>query len=258
MDALFNTRNLSVGYGNTTIIDRLDLRIETGEVTTLIGPNGCGKSTLLKAMSALLGHTGTLEFLGRPLEQWGRKERARALTLLPQSPVAPGGLTVAQLISRGRHPYQNWLAQWSDQDSDVVNHAMEITRVGHLASRQLADLSGGQRQRVWIAMAIAQDTPALLLDEPTTFLDLATSVDVLRLVRELCDTQGRSVVMVLHDLNLAGWFSDRLILLNAEGSVAASGKPEDVFTEELLREVFGLDAIVVVDPVSGGPLVVPR
>lgn len=199
-----------------------------------------------------------LGIAGQTTPAVGRKERARTLTLLPQAPVAPGGLTVAQLISRGRHPYQNWLAQWSDQDSAVVNQTMEITGVGHLAERPLADLSGGQRQRVWIAMAIAQDTPALLLDEPTTYLDLATSVDVLTLVRHLSDTQGKSVVMVLHDLYLAGRFSHRLILLNAHGEVAAAGKPEDVLTKELLHEVFGLEAVVVPDPITGGPLVVPR
>lgn len=255
---LFSLRKVRTGYGVREVIRDLDLDIAAGEVTCLIGPNGCGKSTLLKSLCGLLDHSGTLEFQGREIDRWPRRERAQALALLPQGPVAPAGLTVGQLIARGRHPYQSWLAQWSRQDDAVVDRTIATTGLGDLVDRRLADLSGGQRQRVWIAMTIAQDTPAVLLDEPTTYLDLSASVEVLRLVRGLRDDAGRSVVMVLHDLNLAGRYADRVVALSRAGTVAAAGAPGEVFTEELLAEVFGLEAVVLADPVTGGPLVVPR
>lgn len=255
---LFSLRKVSTGYGAHEVIRGLDLDIAAGEVTCLIGPNGCGKSTLLKSLCGLLDHSGELKFRGREIDQWPRRERARELALLPQAPIAPAGLTVGQLIARGRHPYQSWLAQWSQQDDAVVNQAIETTGLGELVDRRLADLSGGQRQRVWIAMTIAQDTPAVLLDEPTTYLDLSASVEVLRLVRGLRDAARRSVVMVLHDLNLAGRYADRVVALSRGGKVAAVGAPGEVLTEELLAAVFDLDAVVLPDPVSGGPLVVPR
>ncbi|WPF68266.1 ABC transporter ATP-binding protein [Corynebacterium sp. 21KM1197] len=255
---LFSARGLSTGYAERQVIKNLDLDIAEGEVTCLVGPNGCGKSTLLKSMCGLLSHGGSLEFQGREIAQWPRKERARELSLLPQTPVAPPGLTVGQLIARGRHPYQSWMAQWSRQDDAVVTQAIETTGLADLTDRPISALSGGQRQRVWIAMTIAQDTPTTLLDEPTTYLDLSTSVEVLRLVRALREEGGRTVVMVLHDLNLAARYSDRLVLLSRSGTLAAAGTPGEVLTEENLAEVFGLDAVVVADPVSGGPLVVPR
>ncbi|MBC3185629.1 ABC transporter ATP-binding protein [Corynebacterium sp. zg-331] len=255
---LFSARGLSVGYAQRRVIRDLDLDIAAGEVTCLIGPNGCGKSTLLKSMCGLLDYGGTLEFRGRGIAQWPRRERARELSLLPQTPVAPEGLTVSQLIARGRHPYQSWLAQWSARDDEVVSAAIATTGLSELVDRPLAALSGGQRQRVWIAMTIAQDTPTTLLDEPTTYLDLSTSVEVLRLVRSLREDGGRTVVMVLHDLNLAARYADRLVLLSRTGTLAAAGAPGEVLTRENLAEVFGLDALVVADPVSGGPLVVPR
>lgn len=255
---LFSARGLRTGYAERQVIKDLDVDIAEGEVTCLIGPNGCGKSTLLKSMCGLLAHGGSLTFQGREIAQWPRKERARELSLLPQTPVAPPGLTVGQLIARGRHPYQSWMAQWSRQDDAVVTQAIETTGLTDLTDRPLSALSGGQRQRVWIAMTIAQDTPTTLLDEPTTYLDLSTSVEVLRLVRDLRDKSGRTVVMVLHDLNLAARYSDRLVLLSRSGTLAAAGAPEQVLTEGNLAEVFGLDAVVVEDPVSGGPLVVPR
>lgn len=255
---LFSARGLTTGYGDRRVIKGLDLDVARGEVTCLIGPNGCGKSTLLKSLCGLLDHGGTLEFQGREISRWPRRERARELSLLPQAPVAPPGLTVGQLIARGRHPYQSWVAQWSRGDDAVVAAAIETTGLTELVDRRIADLSGGQRQRVWIAMTIAQDTPTTLLDEPTTYLDLSTSVEVLRLVRDLKENAGRTVVMVLHDLNLAARYADRLVMLSRAGELAAEGAPGEVLTEGNLAEVFGLDAVVAVDPVSGGPLVVPR
>ncbi|SES24926.1 ABC transporter ATP-binding protein [Corynebacterium cystitidis] len=258
MTTLFRFDRLTSGYGGDPVIKDLDGYINEGEITCLIGPNGCGKSTLLKTMCGLLPYEGTVEFGGRELTNWGRKERAREMSLLPQSPTAPAGLTVRELIARGRHPYQSWLTQWSDRDDSVAAEAIHTTGVAGIVDKRLNELSGGQRQRAWIAMAIAQDTPTMLLDEPTTFLDLATSVEVLRLVQSLNRTQGRSVVMVLHDLNLAARFSDRLIMLNRHGTIAATGTPGEVLHSETLKEVFDLDAVVVDSPVNNHPLVVPR
>ncbi len=249
-------RGLTVGYGQDPVLRDLDLQIPADRVTTLIGPNGCGKSTLLKSLCDLLPFTGEVLLEGRSIRELKGVQRARRLTLLPQSPTAPEGLSVAGLVARGRHPYQSWLAQWSARDDDVVRDALEATGLLDLAQRPIAALSGGQRQRVWIAMALAQDTPTLLLDEPTTYLDLAFSIDVLSLVRRLRQERGKTVVMVLHDLNLAIRHSDHLVAL-AGGAVAAQGAPEQIITPELLEEVFGLTAVVVEDPVTGGPLVVP-
>lgn len=255
---VFSMSGLRAGYPDRTVIAGLDLTIPAGRVTCLIGPNGCGKSTLVKTLCDLLRYQGSLEFMGRELHSWGRRERARELSLLPQSPVAPPGLTVRQLVARGRHPYQSWLAQWSEGDDEVAARVIEETGLAAVVDRRLGDLSGGQRQRVWIAMTMVQDTATMLLDEPTTYLDLATSVEVLRLVRALRDEEGRSIVMVLHDINLAARFADHLVVMRRGGTIAATGSPAEVLTERLLADVFGLDAMVVSDPVTGGPLVVPR
>lgn len=255
---IFSLDNVSVGYGNKPVIADLNLRLPEGGITCLIGPNGCGKSTLLKSLCGLLPHSGKLEFYDRALDSWNRRERARYLSMLPQSPVAPEGLTVGQLVARGRHPYQTWYQRWSAGDDAVYTDAVTTTGLTELTDRPLHQLSGGQRQRAWIAMTIAQDTPVMLLDEPTTYLDLATSVDVLRLIRQLVDARGSTAIMVLHDLNLAARWSDRLILLGSDGKLAAQGTPAEVLTEDLLAEVFGLDAVIATDPVSGGPLVVPK
>lgn len=246
------------GYGDTPVIRGIDLSIPADAVTTLIGPNGCGKSTLLKSMCSLLDYTGEISLAGRDLRDYGRRERARHLTMLPQSPVAPDGLTVRQLITRGRHPYQSWLRQWSEDDERLLAHAVETTGLADLIDRPVSSLSGGQRQRVWIAMIIAQDTDTMLLDEPTTYLDLAYSIEVLKLVARLQREQNKTVVMVLHDLNLAARYSDHLVAMGRNGEIAAAGAPEEVLTEQLLAEVFGLDALVVPDPVTSGPWVVPR
>jgi iron complex transport system ATP-binding protein len=249
--------DIKLGYGDRLIVDGLDLGIEPGTVTTIIGPNGCGKSTLLRALGRLLKPSGGEVLLdGKRISAIPTKEVARVLTVLPQSPTAPEGLTVADLVARGRHPHQTWYRQWSSDDESAVGHALTLTGLADLAERPLDELSGGQRQRAWISMALAQGTDLLLLDEPTTFLDLAHQVEVLELVRHLHRESGRTIVMVLHDLNLAARYTDRLVAMR-EGSVVAAGTPREVLTEDLLRTVFGLDSKIIDDPVAGTPLVVP-
>lgn len=251
-------RDVSVGYGQRQVIHNVDLDIPAGAVTTLIGPNGCGKSTLLKSMCALLEHSGEILLDDRDLHAYPRRERARLLTMLPQTPTAPEGLTVRQLIARGRHPHQSWLQRWSAADEQAVEEAVHAAGLEELVDRAVGTLSGGQRQRVWIAMVLAQDTATVLLDEPTTYLDLAHSLKVLELVADLQATAGRTIVMVLHDLNLAARFSDHLVIVGPDGRIAATGTPGQVLTEENLSKAFGLKALVSEDPVSGGPLVIPR
>ncbi|MFD4293309.1 ABC transporter ATP-binding protein [Rhodococcus sp. NPDC058532] len=249
--------NLVVGYGDRVIIDGLDLDIPTGLVTTIIGPNGCGKSTLLRTLGRLLKpKSGRVLLDGKAISSMRTKDVARTLGLLPQAPVAPEGLTVADLVSRGRHPHQSWLRQWSSDDEGEVAKSLALTGVSDLADRAIDELSGGQRQRAWISMALAQGTDILLLDEPTTYLDLAHSVEVLDLVDRLHSELGRTVVMVLHDLNLAIRYSDRLVVMT-KGSVVAAGAPGEIITPDLLLEVFGLEARVIDDPVSDRPLIVP-
>ncbi|MEU5714698.1 ABC transporter ATP-binding protein [Streptomyces sp. NPDC020403] len=249
-------RAVTVGYGSRTVIEKLDVTIPPGVVTTIIGPNGCGKSTLLRTLTRLLKPDGgTVVLDGEDIGRLRTREVARKLGLLPQAPVAPDGLTVADLVARGRHPHQSWLRQWSSDDAAVVERALAMTGVSELADRPVDSLSGGQRQRVWISMTLAQGTDLLLLDEPTTYLDLAHAIDVLDLVDDLHES-GRTVVMVLHDLNLATRYSDNLVVMRA-GEILAQGHPRDVITAELLREAFGLRARVIEDPVGGRPLVVP-
>ncbi|MFD8820937.1 ABC transporter ATP-binding protein [Streptomyces sp. NPDC059605] len=249
-------RGVTVGYGGRAVIDGLDVAIPPGVVTTIIGPNGCGKSTLLRTLARLLRPTGgTVVLDGEDIAGLRTRDVAKKLGLLPQAPVAPEGLTVADLVARGRHPHQSWLRQWSSDDAGVVERALAMTGVSELAGRPVDSLSGGQRQRVWISMALAQGTDLLLLDEPTTYLDLAHAVDVLDLVDDLHEA-GRTVVMVLHDLNLAARYSDHLVVMRA-GSILAQGHPREVITAELLNEAFGLRAEVIDDPVGGRPLVVP-
>jgi iron complex transport system ATP-binding protein len=246
-----------LGYGDRTVVDGLDLDVVAGTITAVIGPNGCGKSTLLRALGRLLKPTaGQVVLDGKRIDRVPTREVAKVLGLLPQAPSAPEGLTVADLVARGRHPHQAWYRQWSADDEDAVAQALDWTGIADLAERPVDQLSGGQRQRAWISMALAQGTDLLLLDEPTTFLDLAHQVDVLELVRRLHSEVGRTVVMVLHDLNLAARYADRLVAMR-DGRVVAAGKPAEVITEELLEEVFGLAARVIPDPVAGTPLVVP-
>jgi iron complex transport system ATP-binding protein len=246
-----------LGYGDRTVVDGLDLDVVAGTITAVIGPNGCGKSTLLRALGRLLKPVaGQVLLDGKRIDRTPTREVAKVLGLLPQAPSAPEGLTVADLVARGRHPHQAWYRQWSADDEDAVAQALEWTGIADLAESPVDELSGGQRQRAWISMALAQGTDLLLLDEPTTFLDLAHQVDVLELVRRLHTEAGRTVVMVLHDLNLAARYADRLVAMR-DGQVVASGEPAEVITEALLEEVFGLAARVISDPVAGTPLVIP-
>lgn len=248
---------LTLSYGNRTIVDGLDLQIAPGRVTSIVGANGCGKSTLLRALSRLLAPvSGQVVLDGAALHTRSTREVAQVLGLLPQSPTAPEGIAVADLVGRGRHPHQRALARWSAHDYDVVADALEATRTTDLADRSVDELSGGQRQRVWIAMALAQETDILLLDEPTTYLDVAHQVEVLDLLTDLSVERGTTIVMVLHDLNLAARYSDELVAIR-NGRVHAAGAPADILTSELVEDVFGLPNQITIDPVSGKPMVTP-
>ncbi|MFI0419341.1 ABC transporter ATP-binding protein [Spongiactinospora sp. 9N601] len=246
-----------LGYGERIVVDGLDLGVEPGTITAIIGPNGCGKSTLLRALGRLLRPAGGEVLLdGKRIDKIPSKEVAKVLGVLPQAPTAPEGLTVADLVARGRHPHQSWYRQWSSDDEAAIQEALSMTGLLDLAERPLDELSGGQRQRAWISMALAQGTDLLLLDEPTTFLDLAHQVEVLELVRRLHSDARRTIIMVLHDLNLAARYADRLVAMR-DGRLVAAGAPHDVLTEQMLLRVFELDAKVIADPVAGTPLVVP-
>ncbi|MBD2741482.1 ABC transporter ATP-binding protein [Coleofasciculus sp. FACHB-1120] len=252
-----STRKLTLAYEGVPIIKNLDLAIPEGKITALVGANGCGKSTLLRGLARLLKpRNGTVYLDAADLFKLSTKEVAKQLGILPQGPVAPEGLTVRDLVALGRYPYQNWLQQWSKEDERLVALALATTGMTELAERSLDTLSGGQRQRAWIAMALAQDTEILLLDEPTTFLDLAHQIEVLDLLLELNQTQGRTLVMVLHDLNQACRYADYLVAVK-EGCVYAHGTPMQVMTEEMVREVFGLGCRIVEDPVAGTPMCIP-
>ena len=255
--ARIGATGLQVGYGDRTVIDNLDISIPDGKVTTIVGPNGCGKSTLLRSLVRLLKPTeGTVLLDGTDISSMRTKDVARIIGLLPQNPVAPEGLTVSDLVSRGRHPHQSWYRQWSPEDEVAVTQALEQTNCTDLADRTIDELSGGQRQRVWIALTLAQQTDIVMLDEPTTYLDLSHSIDVLDLVDDLCHKHGKTVIMVLHDLNLAVRYSDWLIVMR-DGEIITEGPPAEVITTELLEAAFGLRSQVLTDPVSGGPMIVP-
>ncbi|MEU4118258.1 ABC transporter ATP-binding protein [Kitasatospora sp. NPDC028055] len=250
-------RGLTLAYEARTVVEGLDVGIPDGRVTVIVGPNACGKSTLLRALGRLLKPVrGAVLLDGEELARIPTRRIAQRLGLLPQSPTAPEGISVADLVSRGRQPHQSWWQQWSAEDEEAVAEALERTSTAELAERSVDELSGGQRQRAWIAMALAQGTDILLLDEPTTYLDIAHQVEVLDLVRRLNVERGRTVVAVLHDLNQAARYADHLVAMR-DGRVVAEGPPGEVVTAELVREVFGLDSVVVPDPVTGTPLVVP-
>ena len=249
--------NLTLGYGDHTVIEKLDLLVPPGKVTAIVGANACGKSTLLRSMSRLLTpRSGRVLLDGTEVHKTPAKQLARTLGLLPQSPITPEGITVADLVGRGRHPHQGLFSRWTREDDEAVAAALEATETSALADRPVDELSGGQRQRVWIAMALAQQTDVLLLDEPTTFLDVSHQVEVLDLLTDLNRDRGTTIVMVLHDLNLAARYSDHLIAL-AGGNVHAAGEPAEVLTEDNVRAVFGLDSQVIIDPTSGRPLMLP-
>ncbi|NKX93876.1 ABC transporter ATP-binding protein [Sanguibacter hominis ATCC BAA-789] len=248
---------LTLGYGDRKVVRDLTVTVPTGRVTVVVGANACGKSTLLRGLARLLAPSdGAVLLDGKDITSLATRDVARVLGLLPQSPIAPEGITVADLVGRGRYPHQGWFRQWTPDDDAAVADALTQTGVLDLAGRSVDELSGGQRQRVWIAMALAQRTDLLLLDEPTTFLDVAHQVEVLDLLADLNRDLGRTIVMVLHDLNLAARYADHLVAMK-DGRIVAEGAPADVVTEETVAEVFGLASRVVPDPVSGTPMVVP-
>lgn len=246
---------VSLGYGAATVVDQVSLTVPDRATTVIVGANGCGKSTLLRGMARLLRpSSGQVVLDGKAVHRRPTREVARTLGLMPQAPVAPEGITVVDLVGRGRQPHRGALQRWSAADDEAVAEALTLTGTLDLAERLVDELSGGQRQRVWVAMTLAQQTDLLLLDEPTTYLDVAHQIDLLDLLHGLRST--RTIVMVLHDLNLAARYADHLVAMRA-GRVVASGTPADVVTEERVRAVFGLESRVIDDPVSGTPLVVP-
>jgi iron complex transport system ATP-binding protein len=248
---------LSAGYGDKLILEGLDLDVPPGKITAIVGANACGKSTLLRAMSRLLSPRGGQVLLdGKSIHGMPPRQLARTLGLLPQSPIAPEGITVADLVSRGRHPHHGMLSRWTRSDDEAVADALEVTRTAELADRPVDELSGGQRQRVWIAMALAQRTDLLLLDEPTTFLDISHQVELLDLLVDLNQGRGTTIVMVLHDLNLAARYADHLVAM-ADGRLHVTGTPEEVLTEANIRHVFGLESRIITDPISGRPMTLP-
>jgi len=248
---------LSAGYGEATVLDGLDLAIPPGKITVIVGANACGKSTLLRTLSRLLpARKGTVLLDGKSIHNLPSRALARTLGLLPQSPIAPEGIAVSDLVSRGRHPHQGIFSRWRREDDEAVAAALAATKTEDLADRPVDELSGGQRQRVWIAMALAQETDLLLLDEPTTFLDISHQIEVLDLLTDLNQTRGTTVVMVLHDLNLAARYADHLVAM-ANGRLHAAGPPEAVLTEDNVRQVFGLQSRIVTDPTSGRPTMLP-
>ena len=255
--ARLHARRVSLGYGDRAVVADLTLAVPDGAVTAVVGPNACGKSTLLRGLARLLRPTGGEMVLdGEAIHRVPTRQVARVLGLLPQHPTAPEGVTVADLVGRGRHPHQSLFGRWSTEDEAAVAEALALTDTAHLADRVVDELSGGQRQRVWIAMALAQGTDLLLLDEPTTYLDVAHQVEMLDLLADLNRSRRTTVVMVLHDLNLAARYADHLVAMR-DGAIAAEGDPAVVVTEETVRAVFGLDCRVIEDPVSRTPLVVP-
>lgn len=256
--ATLSASNLSLGYGGQLhIVDELSVELPAGKVTIIVGANACGKSTLLRGLARLLKPSaGVVHLNGTDIHQMPTRELARELGILPQTPIAPDGISVADLVGRGRSPHQGWFRQWTPADDDAVAAALNVTGTAELAGRNIDELSGGQRQRVWIAMALAQETQVLLLDEPTTYLDLAHQVEVLDVVSELNARRGTTVAIVLHDLNMAARYADHLIAMKS-GVIVTQGAPGEVLTAELVQEVFGLESMVVPDPVMGTPMVVP-
>lgn len=254
----FQAKGIIAGYENKTVIHGVDVEIPSNRISVIIGSNGCGKSTLLKTMARLIKPTsGTITLDGQPLSKILPKQLARVVGLLPQSPIVPEGITVADLVGRGRFPHQSLFGSWTKKDYEAVAEAMDIMRITEYANRHIDELSGGQRQRVWIAMALAQQTDILFLDEPTTFLDITYQVEILDLLTDLNRTLGTTIVMVLHDINLSARYADHIFALY-EGKKVAEGTPSEVVTSSLVKDIFGLDCTVIEDPVAGSPLVVPR
>lgn len=250
-------RALSLAYDGRPVVDELSITVPAGKVSVIVGANACGKSTLLRGLARLLSPASGSVFLdGKSIHAMPTKQVATMLGLLPQSPIAPEGIKVSDLVGRGRYPHQGWFRSWTKDDDEAVAQALLATDTLELASRSVDELSGGQRQRVWIAMALAQDTDLLLLDEPTTFLDVSHQVEVLDVLTDLNRRRGTTIVIVLHDLNLAARYADHLIAMK-DGAIIGEGEPASVVTCETVESVFGMPSQVVPDPVSGTPMVVP-
>ena len=255
--ATLSAQAVDLSYGGPTIVHGLTTHIPPGEITVIVGANGCGKSTLLRALARLLKpKMGSVLLDGNDIHSLSTKKVAARLGLLPQAPRAPDGVLVRDLVRRGRYPHQRLFDQWSHHDEAAVTNALKLTRMDEMADRSVDELSGGQKQRAWIAMALAQDTPVMLLDEPTTYLDIAHQVEVLDLLQELNHVDGRTIVMVLHDLNQACRYGSRLIAMKA-GEIVAEGPPATIVTPQRIENVFGLPVVVIQDPVSGTPLCIP-
>nr|WGD71844.1 ABC transporter ATP-binding protein [Bacillus subtilis]WGD75477.1 ABC transporter ATP-binding protein [Bacillus subtilis] len=253
-----STETLSLGYGDAVIIDELNLTIPKGEITVFIGGNGRGKSTLLRSLARLMKpRGGSVSLEGRAIAKLPTKEVAKELAILPQGPSAPEGLTVHQLVKQGRYPYQNWLKQWSKEDEEAVERALKATKLEDMADRAVDSLSGGQRQRAWIAMTLAQETDIILLDEPTTYLDMTHQIEILDLLFELNEKEDRTIVMVLHDLNLACRYAHHLVAIK-DKQIYAEGRPEEVITCDLVQNVFSMNCQVTQDPLFGTPLCIPH
>ncbi|PED10263.1 ABC transporter ATP-binding protein [Bacillus pseudomycoides] len=258
MQKALETKSLILSYGETTIINELNLEIPKGKITIFIGSNGCGKSTLLRSLARLLKPTsGDILLEDKAIQNMQTKQIARQMAILPQGPQAPEGLTVLQLVKQGRYPYQTWLKQWSEKDEEMVQKALAATGMTEFAERDVHALSGGQRQRAWIAMTLAQDTDIILLDEPTTYLDMTHQIEVLDLLFELNETEQRTIVMVLHDLNLACRYADNIVAIQ-DKQIYAQGKPEEIVDCKLVRDVFRMDCQIITDPLFGTPLCIPQ
>lgn len=251
-------RKATIGYDKRVISRDLNVSIPDKGFTVIVGANACGKSTLLRALARLIKPSvGEVLLDGHEISHYRAKDVARRLGLLPQTSIAPDGITVADLVARGRYPHQKFIQQWSEEDEAAVDAAMAATKVTPLASRLVDELSGGQRQRVWVAMVLAQQTPLLLLDEPTTYLDIAHQIELLELLHRLNRREGHTVVAVLHDLNHACRYGSHIIAMR-DGQIVAEGAPEDIITAELVEEVFGLSCVIMADPLAGTPMVIPR
>lgn len=250
------TEDVTIKYDNRVISQNLSVKIPDGSFTVIVGPNACGKSTLLRTLSKLIKPSaGQVLLDGKAITTYKSKEVARALGLLPQSSTAPDGITVANLVAHGRYPHQSFIKQWTEEDETAVTSAMRLTNTSELSHRFVDELSGGQRQRVWVAMVLAQQTPLLLLDEPTTYLDIAHQIELLELFKDL-NLQGRTIIAVLHDLNHAARYANHIIAMK-NGQMIAQGDPYEIVTEQLVEEVFGLKCKVIDDPISHTPLVIP-
>ena len=255
-DSAVETLNLAVGYDKVIIVPDFDVKLKQGKITSIIGANGCGKSTVLKAIGRIIPRAGgTIIINGTDVSELKNKDIARQLAVLPQTPTAPGTLTCFELVSYGRFPYQKGFGRMTSEDKEIVEWALEVTNMKEFRNREIAYLSGGQRQRVWIAMALAQKTGIILLDEPTTYLDLCHQLEVLELLKKLNREQGTTIVMVLHDLNLASRYSDQLLAMK-QGEIFSFGTPGEVFTERMLKECFRIDGKIQYDQTSGKPLCV--